>query len=293
MLFERAVFAASGTILAHKLTLIMVTLTHGISAHLTEVSVVNYLLTRDVLHTAILTLVSMLTGVTSAELVIATTTLAGTIVSVTILVTVRSAVTNHCVTDRAADDVIHAVVTYFVLTYPSLTHTALAVQVLITGLVARTSVCNVTLSVVGYASVFTAISTFNVRLYCELAACGTVVIFISVTGLTFDIYQSAIVKAHAIEYAITLVAVEMLIGAYTLVRIELHLVLVNSVRSGIVMRNMRKRYDSSTFGAMHNVAGAVFTLVIYYTSVFVDTVEHHVTFVTVEMLVEVVALYIE
>ena len=219
MLFERAVFAASGTILAHKLTLIMVTLTHGISAHLTEVSVVNYLLTRDVLHTAILTLVSMLTGVTSAELVIATTTLAGTIVSVTILVTVRSAVTNHCVTDRAADDVIHAVVTYFVLTYPSLTHNALAVQVLITGLVARTSVCNVTLSVVGYTSVFTAISTFNVRLYCELSACGTVVIFISVTGLTFDIYQSAIVKAHAIEYAITLVAVEMLIGAYTLVRI--------------------------------------------------------------------------
>ena len=76
-------------------------------------------------------------------------------------------------------------------------------------------------------------------------------------------------------------------------RIELHLVLVNSVRSGIVMRNMRKRYDSSTFGTMHNVTGAVFTLVVYYASVLVNTVEHHVTFMTVEMLVGIFALHIE
>ncbi len=237
MLFERAVFAASGTILAHKLAFIMVTLTHGISAHLTECGVGNYELTRYFRHTAVATFVCMLTVVKSAELVITAATITGTIVSVTVLVTVRSAVTNLCVTDRAADDVIHAVVTYFVLTYPSLTHTALAVHKIFAKLVAGTSACNITCGMIGYASVFTAISTFYVRLYCDLAASGTVKFFLAVTVLAFDIYQSAIGKAHAIEYAIALGTVVMLLGAYALVRIELHFVLVNIRidRTGVVM----------------------------------------------------------
>ena len=70
MLLSRTEFLASGTVLALHLAFVVIACTHRNAAYLTEGSVVNYTTAGDILHTAVAALVSMLTVVKTAYLIV-------------------------------------------------------------------------------------------------------------------------------------------------------------------------------------------------------------------------------
>lgn len=226
MLEVCADLAAGGTILIFSLAFIMIAVAHGVSANIADSGVVDYISASDILHTAIAALKGMLTMVKVAYLVACAALLAGTVISVTILVTIGAAEAMLCIAYRAAPYIIATLRAYLMLAHPSFAYCAFCVvdlasasAVLITG----THIRKVARLVVAYASVFTAISAFDVRLTYYLLTAGAYGFEIRAV-LAYEIDRIALIVIGPVEYQITFTAVEMLLGAYTFVRIFFHFV---------------------------------------------------------------------